>query len=253
MQANTDPFIKKFNILDGLCRKLYPSTKGYSSIRKFADTLSPADRDTLMSIIKLRNTIHDKRNLVSIESDCLYFLNGLIRGLQNGIKGPIDADLENLKASNVAKMSRVLNENVSYKIGLVSPEKQEAIRNHLRGIIERERRATNKPAAFAAFSDFFAYYKNIGNLPEVREAKLKRRQENIERAKKRTVNSIKQLYAEALEEIEEASIFKRFSMKKKAKHVLESYLQKVKWINDYDELDDLVDEMESELEEILDS
>ena len=248
MQANKDPFIKKFNILDDLCKRRYPECpKGFSAIKKFAETLQGADKDTLKSIILLRNTIHDQRNLVSINSDCLKFMDGLIKGLQSNTKGPIDADLENLRSNNLQKMSEMLK-HLSSKTHMISVVEQSKIKAKLMDYIECEKRASSIERAKKFYFDFCAYYNNIHNLSAVKEARAEHRERSIERKRQSVLSQIQHFYNQALVAVEDEPFFSRGKLKKKLKQIFEGYRTRVLSCYDFDDLDDLLDNAEIDLD-----
>ncbi len=118
---NTDPFIRKFNELDFLCRKnretilsiwrrRYPEKwnasseeerfklgKGFKLMKCLAELLPEMEEETLKVIINVRNTIHDVRNLFEPTKECIKFLDGIITEIQNGNISAIDSSLANVK------------------------------------------------------------------------------------------------------------------------------------------------------------
>jgi hypothetical protein len=112
-----DIFIKKFNELDQLSKKLYPkySNKKFDALRHFAYSLSQSDKSSLLNLITARNTYaHDERNLIHFDQQSINFIQGLIDGanrkLHYGKKHPIDSDTENLRTNNLRIMSKKLNQ-----------------------------------------------------------------------------------------------------------------------------------------------
>lgn len=243
MKANNDPFIRKFNILDDLCKKRYPNCKNFDAIRKFANTLPGADKETLLSIIHVRNTIHDQRNLVSVNPDCLKFIDGLIKGLQSKNSGPIDADMEYLKSKNLQKMS-IMMQQLPSKTYMASREVQRNIKATLTGYLEKEKHATNIDKVKKHYFDFCGYYNNIHNLPEIKSARAVNRERSLEKKRQSVLLEIEHLYNQARAEIYDEPFLVRGNLKKKLKLIFESYKTRVLSCNDFDDLDEILDDAE---------
>ena len=248
MKANHDPFIKKFNTLDNLCKSKYPECKGdnFSAMRKFADSLNPSDKSTLKSIIHLRNTIHNERDLVSINPSCQKFLDGLINGLRSGTRGPIDSNLENLKKSNIDKMNGMMR-GLQSKIHMVSFSEQQRIRGDLQRYIEQEKRVASVDKAKEFYFNFLNYYNSIRNMPSVKEARSAQISNALARKRQEALSELTYAYREAVSDMEEEySFLQRGKYRKKLDAVFSRYRERISTCNDFDILDDLPSDAESD-------
>ena len=193
-----DNFIKKFNELDELCRMYFSkgnAEKDFSPMRAFAKTLPGEDGRTLLSLISIRNTIHDKRNLVRVSNDAIKFLEGLIIGLRNGRK-TVDSDLEILRKKNLEKMSNGIGELGSYT-KILSYNQQLKIKEVLMKYIDREKAASNYEQVKNVFFEFCEYYRNIPNLPQYKEA-VRKEKEKRKQKRERSFNNLKERVRSAI-------------------------------------------------------
>lgn len=249
MKANNDPFIKRYNILEELCKQKYPAAQDekWNAIKYFADRsglVSDVDKRVLKTIVSIRNTIHDSRDLFSVNNACLKFMDGMINALRVGITYQIDTELENLRVSNLNKME-VMLKGVHSKIYMISIEEQREIKKKLNEYIQSEKRASSKERAKKFYLDFCAYFNNLHNLSQIKEARTEQREKALERKKKEVLSEIQHLYNQALVEIEaECSFFQKGKAKKKLELIFKGYKDRIFSCNDFDALDDLVDDAE---------
>lgn len=263
MIANKDPFIKKFNELDALCREKrdkiisvwkkrnsskwnamsederFKLGKGIRLMKTLMSLLPEKESEALHASIVVRNTIHDKRNLFVPTQECINFLDGIILELKNDNIGAIDFELAVLKKSNISQMKRMLD-NIWQKVRPLQYEHQEPIKAKLNSYIVAEEGATEKEEAGYIFVQFKSYYNDIPYLPEVRKARQEVRDINLEKAKREMIRELDEEYSDAQEEIlEELHGFKRSSALKRLKEKYLRYKSQIESCIDYDELDDI--------------
>lgn len=249
-------FKKKFNELDALTKQLYPNDKkGYDALRKFSNTLSKRDKSTLDNIIRSRHYYtHDERTLFHFDKDAVDFLQGLIDGLNrkihNGARVKIDPDVENLRTQNLRKMGKMVNELNSY-LPILNASEISAIKNELNRYIDREKTARGLEEVKKHYFDFMHDYQMLKKCPEYLSAKNRinrenqvRRENNLEKAKKRGINEI---YASYNQLIADTNIW-NISIRNKAKTILKNGIESVNRCNSFDDIDDVVDDVTYELD-----
>ena len=253
MLANKDPFIKRYNILEELCAEKYPQLvvgNPKNAIIHFAETsgiVSKKDQRLLKAIVAVRNTIHDSRNLFNVNTACLQFMDGVITALKTGATGRINTELENLKRSNVNKMLDMMK-HLQTKIYIISSEEQRTVKAKLTGYIESEKRASSEERAKSFYDDFYSYFNNLHNLPALKKARSEHRERSLEKKKQSILSKIQHFYNQALVGAEDASLFSRGKIKKKLKQIFDGYQTRVVSCNDFDDLDDLLDNAEMDLD-----
>lgn len=263
MIANTDPFIRKFNELDFLCRKnretilsiwrrRYPEKwnasseeerfklgKGFKLMKCLAELLPEMEEETLKVIINVRNTIHDVRNLFEPTKECIKFLDGIITEIQNGNISAIDSSLANVKKSNIQQMKSMI-ENVGYKAKPLQYEGVESIKQRLYCYMAREEEASTMEEAKDFFAQFKNFFNSIPRLPEVRKARERINDIRLEKAKREVLRELDEDYYDALQEIkEELRGFKQRSAEKLLKEKYARYKMQIESCIDEDELEDI--------------
>lgn len=246
MLANKDPFINKYNMLEELCGQKYPQPQGgkpKNAIIYFAESsgiVSKKDQKLLKAIVAVRNTIHDTRNLFNVNTACLQFMDGVIAALKTGTTEQIDAELENVKKSNVNRMLETMK-YLQAKIHIISAEEQKKVKAKLTGYIESEKRASSEERAKSFYAEFYSYFNNLHNLPEIRKAKAQRREKSLEKKREEVLSVAHDCYLQALAKIRVDFLGVK---KKELKHKFLGLKERILACNDFDDLDDLIDEAE---------
>ena len=131
---------------------------------------------------------------------------------------------------------------------MISVVEQSKIKAKLMDYIECEKRASSIERAKKFYFDFCGYYNNIHNLPEMKEARAEHRERSLEKKRQSVLSQIQHFYNQALADVEDEPFFSRGKFKKKLKQIFEGYRTRVLSCDDFDDLDDLLDNAEIDLD-----
>lgn len=263
MLANNDPFIKKFNELDAVCKKHRDTIlrvwkqryvdkwqsyseadkirlgKGFRLIKCVAELLPEQEETTMKAIITVRNTIHDIRNLFEPTKECLRFLDGIIIEINNGNIGAIDSELANVKKSNVAQMRKMLD-SVGYKSKPLRYEEQAPIKAKINAFITQEERVNDVEKAKYVFAQCKNFFNDIPHLPEVCKAREAVRSRQLDKAKREARRELDEDYYDERQEIlSELRGFKQRKALSLLNDKYEQYKEQIDSCVDFDELEDV--------------
>ena len=244
-------FKLKFNELDQLCKLMYPEyPNGFDAIRKFAYSLEGDNKNTLLNIIKARNmNTHDNNDIISFNKQAVVFLQGLIDGINrkihNGSRVKIDSDVENLRTRNLKIMHSKIN-NVMSKYSFLSKDQILQIKGELNNYINHERTTSGLENVKKYYFEFLDAIKLIESRTEVRTARRKNKENNLEKAKLRAINEIEQMFAEV---INDTSIF-NIVVRNRAKNLKKSAISSINRCFSFEQIEDILEDYEYKFEDI---
>lgn len=245
-------FKQKFNELDQLCKRMYPKyPKGFDAMRQFAYSLEGENKNTLLNIIKTRNVnTHDSVNVISFNKAAVDFLQGLIDGANrkyyNGSKNKIDSNIENLRTKNLKVMGSKVNWVIK-RYSFLNTNSLNDIRSELNRLIQLERTASGLENVKKYYFDFLTTVKMIENRSDVRNARRKKKESNLNSARNRARNEIEDLYAEVINN----TSFLNLIIRNKAKLLKKSALDSIERCNDFYNLDEIVDQYQDLFDDLL--
>ena len=133
------------------------------------------------------------------------------------------------------------------KIHMVSFSEQQIIRGALQEYIEHEKRATSFDKAKEIYFNFCNYYNNIRNMPNVKQARNVQVNNALARKRQEALSELTYAYREAVSDMEdEYGFLQRGKYRKKLEAVFNRYKERISTCNDFDVLDDLPSDAESD-------
>lgn len=253
MNINTE-FINKFNKLDQLCQQLYNKSKknGFDALKHFAQSLEGNNKNTLLNLIKARNMlVHNDINIINIKKDALEFLQGLIDGINrkihNGYAHTIDSELENLRTSNLKKMSNT-NQLIIKKYKFLSNSALNEISNDLKYYIDQERKANTLESIKNIYFQFQNCVDLIENRPYVKEARQLKKQTNFAKVKNEALQTIELLYCDVINETHVLNII----LRNRAKLIKKSAIEAINNCTTINQINNIIELYEEKFEDLFD-